>query len=389
MFYDDEELTWLAIPGPVPVHPRVYRAMSRVLYGHRTEEYQRLYRETVGLLKRLLHTEQDVIIFAGSGTAAMEAAVANLVEPGDKVLNVVNGKFSERWCELTTTFGGRSIRQNYEYGRAADPEAIAEALEKDEDIRIVTICHNETSTGVLNPAEEIGKVVREHDCLLLVDGITSVGGDYVYPDKWGFDVLVTGSQKCLGVPPGLGIIWVGSRAWEKINTRKRRNPTYYLDLPKYKKRFEEHGDAPFTSAVSLIYGLHESLTIMFEEGYERRVERHRRLGRVTRAGYTAMGLELLADPNHYSNTVTAVKYPLGIKDREFRDRVRRRGVLVAGGQGPVKGKIFRTNHMNICGEKEILMTLAIIELTLKELGHSVKLGAGVAAAEEQILREKS
>lgn len=386
--FDDEELALLMIPGPVPVHPRVYRAMSRVLYGHRTKEYQRQYRETVALLKRLLQTEQDVLIFAGSGTAAMEAAITNVIEPGDKVLNVVNGKFSERWYELTTTFGGRAITQSYEYGQAANPKTIAEKLEEDKDIRAVTICHNETSTGVLNPAEKIGRVVRDHDCLLIVDGITSVGGDYVYPDKWNFDMLVTGSQKCLGVPPGLGVIWVGSRAWKKIESRKQQNPTYYFDLLMAKKRFDSFGDSTFTSAISLIYGLHESLTMMFEEGYQQRVERHHRLGRITRAGYLAMGLELLADPAYYSNTVTAAKYPAGIKDKDFRNYVRSLGVLIAGGQGPVRGKIFRTNHMNICTERDVLTTMVTIEVALKKLGFKIDLGSGVAAAQEQLLKEK-
>lgn len=384
----DEELTTLMIPGPVPVHPRVYRAMSRVLYGHRTKEYQKTYKETVSLLQRLLHTEQDVLIFAGSGTATMEAALANTLVPGEKVLNVINGKFSERWNELTTAFGGKAVMLEFPYGQAVDPEAVRDALASDASIRIVTLCHNETSTGVLNPAKEIGQIVRDYDRLLIVDGITSVGGDYVYPDKWNFDLLVTGSQKCLGVPPGLGAIWVGSRAWKKIDGRKQRAPTYYLDLLKAKKRYDGFGDSPFTSAVSLMYGLHESLTIMFEEGYEQRIERHRRLGRLTRAGYLGMGLDLLADPAHYSNTVTAVKYPSGIADKDFRNQVRNFGILVAGGQGPVKGKIWRTNHMNICTERDILATLAIIEIVLKRLGFEFPIGSGILAAQEQLLKEK-
>jgi aspartate aminotransferase-like enzyme len=383
----DEELTTLMIPGPVPIHPRVYRAMSRVIYGHRTKEYQTTYKETVGLLQRLLQTEQDVLLFAGSGTATMEAAIANAIEPGEKVLNVVNGKFSERWQEITTAFGGKSVLQDVAYGQAASPEAIREALASDASIRAVTICHNETSTGVLNPAKEIGQVVRDYDRLLIVDGITSVGGDYVYPDKWHFDMLVTGSQKCLGVPPGLGVIWVGSRAWKKIENRKQPNPTYYLDLVKAKKRYDSFGDSSFTSAVTLIYGLHESLTIMFEEGYEQRIERHHRLGRITRAGYLGMGLDLLADPAFYSNTVTAVRYPGGITDKEFRNQVRNLGILIAGGQGPVKGKIWRTNHMNICTERDVLATIAIIEVVLKRLGYDVPIGSGVLAAQEQMLKE--
>jgi aspartate aminotransferase-like enzyme len=383
----DEELTLLMIPGPVAVHPRVYRAMSRVMYGHRTPEFQSVYKDITTMLKQLLQTDKDVLIFAGSGTAAMEAAIANLIEPGEKVLNVINGKFSERWYDLTKAFRGTPLKQEYDYGRAADPQAIAQALEADKDIRVVTICHNETSTAVLNPAEQIGRVVREHDRLLVVDGITSVGGDYVFPDKWNFDILVTGSQKCLGTPPGLGVIWVGSRAWQKIQARKNRNPTFYLDLPMAKKEFDEAGNCPFTPAVTLMYGLRESLKMVFEEGYEARVQRHRRLGRITRAGYLGMGLELLADPAYYSNTVTAVKYPASVNDKDFAGWVRRLGILVAGGQGPLKGKIFRTNHMNVCTDRDILMTMAVVEVALKKLGAKIKPGSGVAAAEEQLLKE--
>ena len=218
MYYEENVL--LMTPGPVPIHPRVYQAMSRVVFHHRTPEYRKTFGECVSMMKEVMHTEKDVFILTGSGTSAMEAAIANCVSPGDKVLTLISGKFSERWTELTETFGGKSIPLEVEWGNAIKPEMVSDALDKEPDIKFVTICHNETSTAVLNPLQKIGKITKERGKILIVDGITSVGGDYVYPDKWGVDILITGSQKCLGCPPGLGMIMVGPKAWEVINKRE-------------------------------------------------------------------------------------------------------------------------------------------------------------------------
>jgi aspartate aminotransferase-like enzyme len=372
-------------PGPVSFHPRVYRAMSRVEYHHRTPEYRKTFAECVSMMKKVMQTKNDVFILAGSGTSAMEAAIANCVSNGDKVLNLINGKFSERWTEITETFGGKSIPLEVEWGKAIKPEMVDEALGRNPDVKFVTLCHNETSTAVLNPGQEIAKVVREYDKILIVDGITSVGGDYVYPDEWGFDILVTGSQKCLGCPPGLGMIMVGPRAWDIINKRERI-PSYYLNIPSYKKEFEKGSDTPYTSSIPLVYGLHESLAMIVEEGYENRVKRHRRMAKAVRGGTKALGLQLLAEKGHESNTLTAIKYPEGVDDGVFRKTMRKHGVLIAGGQAHLKGKIFRVAHMNLTAEREILLTLAITELSLRELGFKCRKGAGVSAAEEVFLR---
>jgi len=381
----DEENVLLMTPGPVLFHPRVYRAMSRVEYHHRTPEYRKTFAECISMMKEVMQTKNDVFIFAGSGTSAMEAAIANCVSNGDKVLNLINGKFSERWTEITETFGGKSIPLEVEWGKAIKPEMVDEALDRNPDVKFVTLCHNETSTAVLNPGQEIAKVVRAHDKILIVDGITSVGGDYVYPDEWGFDILVTGSQKCLGCPPGLGMIMVGPRAWDIINKRERI-PSYYLNIPSYKKEFEKGSDTPYTSSIPLVYGLHESLAMIIEEGYENRVKRHRRMAKAVRAGTKALGLQLLAEKGHESNTLTAIKYPKGVEDGVFRKTMRGHGVLIAGGQDHLKGKIFRVAHMNLTAEREILLTLAITELSLRELGFKCGKGVGVSVAEEVFLR---
>lgn len=383
----DEETILLMTPGPVSFHPRVYRAMSRVGWHHRTPEFRKTMAECASMMKEVMRTKNDVYIIMGSGTAAMEAAIANLVAPGDAVLNLINGKFGERYGELTQAFGGKPVPLEVEWGKAIKPEMVDEALKKNPNIKFVTLVHNETSTGVLNPAPEIAKVVKDHGKVLIVDGVTSVGGDYVYPDKWGFDVLVTGTQKCLGCPVGLSMIMLSPKAWEIIEKRERI-PTYYLSLKAYRKSFNKSADTPYTSSVSLVYALHEALSMILEEGCENRVQRHRLMAKATRNGMKALGLQLLAEKGYESNTLTAVKYPEGVEDGDFRKTMQKHGVLVAGGQAQLKGKIFRVAHMNITGEKEILLTLALAELTLKELGFSCEGGAAVSAAEQVFLRAK-
>jgi len=332
-----------------------------------------------------MQTKNDVFIFTGSGTSAMDAAIANCVSPGDKVLNLLGGKFSERWAEITETFGAKSVPLNVEWGKAVKPEMVSDALEKEPDIKFVTLCHNETSTAVLNPVQEIAKITSEHGKMLIVDGITSVGGDYVYPDKWGIDILVTGSQKCLGCPPGLGMIMVGPKAWDIINKREKI-PSYYVNLPAYKKSFEKSLETPNTPAISLMYGLREALKMILEEGYEIRVKRHRLMAEATRRGMEALGLQLLAEKGYESNTITALKYPEGVDDGAFRKGMQKHGTLVAGGQNHLRGKIFRVAHMNIIAEREILLVLAVTGLVLKELGLKCESGAGVSAAQEVFLK---
>lgn len=377
----DNESLLLMTPGPVSMHPRIYAAMAQPLINHRTPEFKKIYNETLNLFKNLIDTKNDTFIFTGSSTSAMDSAIANLVQPGDKVLNVIQGKFSERWWEITEAYGGTSIVLNVEWGKALKEEPLVEMLDKRKDIKFVTIVHNETSTGILNPAEKIGKIVREYDKLLIVDGVTSVGGDYVYPDKWDFDILVTGSQKCLGIPPGLGFIMVGSRAWEIINNRKNIY-SYYVNLPIYKKWFEEKGDTPFTPAVPLIIAQRVSLQMMFEEGLDKRVERHRLMAKTTRAGAKALGLELFAERDFASNTVTSIKVPSKLKAKDIISSMKDLGILISGGQGSLKGKIIRIAHMNVVQGKDILSTFSALEMTLKKLGFSFQLGSGIAAIEQ-------
>ena len=376
----DDKNILLMIPGPVPVHPGVYQAMSRPIYGHRTKEFRNLYEDSITMLKKICRTQNDMFIFSGSGTSAMDSAIANLVSTGDEVLNIMGGKFAERWVEITQTYGGKSIPLNVEWGSAVRPDELIAALEAHPEIKFITFTHNETSTGVLHPGEEIGKIAKEYDKLLLVDGITSVGGDYCETDKWGFDILVTGSQKCLGLPPGLGMIAVSQRAWEVIDKRSD-TPSYYLNLKTYRESSKKF-DTPYTPALPLFYAAREGFQLIVDEGYENRVKRHRLCAKATQEGMKQIGFELFADEQSASNTLTAVNYMDGLDDAAFRNTMLKHKVLIAGGQGKIKGKIFRVAHMNLCSEREVLLTLALTELTLKELGFDVQLGTGVAAAQK-------
>ena len=378
----DNDTMLLMIPGPVKTHPRIYAAMARPLIGHRTPEFKKIYNETLELFKKLIDTKNDVFILTGSSTSAMDSAIANLVQPGDKVLNVIQGKFSERWSEITSAYGGESIVLDIEWGTALKEEPLIEILDKNKDIKFVTICHNETSTGIINPGEKIGKIVREYNKILIVDGVTSVGGDFVYPDKWNFDVLVTGSQKCLGIPPGLGFIMVGSRAWDIINKRTNIH-SYYVNLPLYKQWFNERGDTPFTPSIPLIIAQNISLKMMFEEGFENRVKRHRRMAKATRVGAKALGLELFAEEEYASNTVTAIKVPPKINGKEIINSMKELGILIAGGQGELKDKIIRIAHMNVVQEKDILITFSALETALIKLGFDFQPGSGIAAIERE------
>jgi len=383
----DLDTNLLMIPGPVPVHPRVFRVMSKPIFGHRTEYYREILQKTIKMLKTIMKIKtHDVFIFAGSGTLSLHAAMANLVEPGDKLLNCVNGKFSERTSAIAEKFGGKAIPLIREWGQPILPEDVKKALDEDPEIKIVTLCHNETSTGILNPLREIGQVVKDHDALMVADGITSVGGDEAFPELMNTDMMISGSQKCLGIPPGLAVLSVGPDAWETIENRTTPASDYYTDLVTYKKKWDNDHDTPWTSATTLIQGLKESLTIMLEEGYENRVARHRLLAKALREGIKATGLELFANENYASNTVTSVRYPEGLNEGEFMNRMSAKwSVIVAAAQPPYKGEFFRIATMNLCLPRDVLATLAVLEMVLTELGCEVKLGAGVAAAQQVFL----
>lgn len=368
----------LMIPGPVPLHPRVLKAMSMPMINHRGPEFARIFDECISVLKDVFQTNNDVLVLSGSGTAGMEASVGNVTR-GNDVVTIVNGKFGERFKEIVALYGN-PIPVEYAWGSPIELDDVEDALKK--GASAVTMVHNETSVGIVNPAEEVGELARKYDALFIMDGVSSIGGNEVPVDRWGVDLAILGSQKCLAVPPGLAAISVSDRAWERMENVKS---PYYLDLKAHQKSASK-GQTPYTPAIPLFFALHEALRLVCEEGLSTRVKRHERCADAVRRAMNAMGLELFPYLNkisRYSNTVTAVKMPKGIVYKQLRDGITNRGVLIAGGQAHLKGKIFRIGHMGNVSAKEILTTIEALGSTLVE--HGVKAEGGVAAA-EQVLK---
>ncbi len=358
------------LPGPTIVPQEVLNAMALPVIGHRSKEFSEIFEDTVEKLKKVFKTKDDTFIITGSGTSAMDMAISNILERGDKVLNIITGNFGERFAKIVESYGGVSVKYEVEWGDLAEPEKVREILEENEDIKAVTVVHNETSTGAKNLIEEIGKVVKDFNTLYIVDTVSSLGGDYVDVDKFNIDICVTGSQKCLAAPPGLAGITVSDKAWEVIE--KTNSVGFYLDLKAYKKYYDEKKQNPYTPAVNLIYALNVALDLILEEGIENRVKRHERLAKAVQEGVKAIGLELFAKERARSITVTSIKYPEGVDDKLREILNKKYNVVVAGGQKHLAGKIFRIGHMGVCGEKEILATLSCLELALKDLNFKIE-----------------
>ena len=377
--------TLLMLPGPTSVAPRVLKAMSDNIVNHRSAVFGEIFTETTELMSEVFKTENQTYLLTGSGTSAMEAAVANIAKPGEKILTIVGGKFGQRFTNIAESFGIDAQELAVEWGTAVTPEAVKEALDADENIKAVTIVHNETSTGVSAPVAEIGKIMSNYNALYVVDTVSSLGGDYVDVDKFGIDICVTGSQKCLAAPPGMAAITLSDDAWKVIDSVDSN--TYYLDMKKYRKSGAgTPPETPYTPSVSLIYALFEALKIIKEEGLDNRVVRHETAAQATRNAVKALGLELFPEESVSSTTVTAVQMPDGVTDSDLRGTMRNKyKVELAGGQDHLKGNIFRIGHMGNITYKELAITFSALGMTLKGLGFDIDMGAGVAAVNESYL----
>ncbi|MHA2253423.1 MAG: pyridoxal-phosphate-dependent aminotransferase family protein [Candidatus Kariarchaeaceae archaeon] len=378
----DNDLVFLAIPGPVEIHPKVYEAMNRHVYGHRTQHFRDIYADCVEKFQQTINTDQIVQIHAGSGSLGLHAAVSNLVTKQDHVLNLVNGKFGERVEKISSRFTNNCVTKSVPYGHGISPEMVKEALDNHPDTSLVTITHNETSTGVLNPLEEISKIVHKHGALLMADCITSAGGDLVEMDKWKIDFFVSGSQKCYGLPPGLAFIAFSEDAENKMR-KTTRNQDFYADILNFADT--DLGVTPFTPPVGLIYGLQASLKIILEEGMEDRINRHRRMGKLYRGAIEALGMELFAQEEYRSNTVTTANVPAKADPNVISKTALELGLMIAGGQGTMKGKIFRVGHMNLVGPRELLMIVSILEIALKKAGADIPISHGIRSIQEGLL----
>lgn len=378
---------FLMIPGPTPVPDAVLESVARHPIGHRTPEFSKVVQDVIADLKWLGKTENDVFVLTASGTGGMEAAISNTISPGDRVLSLICGVFGERWAKVSEAVGADVERFVVEPGNAIDVKAVeAKLASAHPAFKAVTITHNETSTGVINDLKSISAIAKKHNALSIVDAVTSFGAVDLPIDAWDVDVVVTGSQKALMLPPGLGIIFFGKRAWEAKATCQSRS--FYFDLKKYKKSLEAN-TTPYTPNVSLFCGLGTALKMMREEGTEAIFARHVRLKESLRAGLQAMGLELLVDESAASPTITSIKPPAGLTVDAIRKKLKERyRILIADGQEELKGKIFRIGHMGYVFERDVLMTLASLEATLIELGHKVEPGKAVRAASDLLAARK-
>ncbi len=373
---------YLLAPGPTPVPPRVLLAMAQPVIHHRTPQFGELFAEAQEGLKEVFRTQQQVLMLATSGTGAMEAAIVNCFSPGDEVLVVNGGKFGERWLEISTQYGLTPVEIQVPWGQAVDIAAIARALDRHPGIKGVLVQASETSTTALHPIREIGVLTRERDTLLVVDGITAVGVYDVPMDAWSIDVLVTGSQKALMLPPGLGFLALSERAWARAEHATL--PRYYFDLRRERDNQAKRTTA-YTPAINLIFGLRESLAIIRKEGLARVFERHERMARATRAAVNALDLQLVA-PAAPSPAVTGVFVPGSIEGGKFVGYLRdQMGVTFAGGQGQWKGKIVRIAHLGYMGAFDTVAGIAALEMALRHFGHPVALGRGVAAAQSILM----
>ena len=378
---------YIMAPGPTPIPAEVLAEASMPIIHHRTPQFQAIFKDAHEGLKMFFRTQQPVMTFASVGTGVMESAVANLTSPGEKVLVASAGHFGNRWKDICQVFGVQADLYEAEWGQAVDPEEVRKRLKASPDVKLVFTTLNETSTGVVNDIQTLAKVAHEAGALIVVDAISGLGAMPCETDTWGVDLILSGSQKGFMIPPGLGFVCAGSKAVEKSKTAK--NPRYYFSYEKALKKLTEEKmpDTPFTPAISLIIQVRKALELIKEEGMEKVWQRHAGLAKATRAGVQALGLPLFA-PKAPSAALTAVVAPEGIDsgliNKTFRDTY---GISIAGGQGKVKGKIFRIGHLGYVDGSDVILGVATLEMVMHKVGKKVPLGAGVKAAEEILLAE--
>ena len=370
----------LLTPGPTQIPPEICAALGRPIIHHRTPQFQENLKEAVAGLKEIFQTKNDVYLLTCSGTGAMEAAVCNLLSPGDKAITVEGGKFGERWSELCRSYSVEPNVIKVTWGKAVDPAQIKKILAADKNIKAVFITQSETSTGATTDVEAVARVVRDANAVLVVDAISALGIIDLQMDNWGVDVVVSAVHKGFMLPPGLAFISVSAKAFKLVETCK--SPRYYFDLRKSKEAMVDI-DTPFTPAIGIVIALNESLRRIKQEGLSNLFVAYARLAKGTREAAKALGLSIFTDESCQSNVLTAIKLPNEINGNKvvkiMRDTY---GISVAGGQDSVKGKIIRIAHMGCVDEYDILTGIACLEKVLLKLGHKFTPGAGIAAAQK-------
>ena len=357
----------LRIPGPTPIPDQILEVLSRQMINHRGPQFAELIHGITATLKEMFQTKGDVLVLTASGTGGMEAAIVNTLSPGDRVLAVSNGFFGERFADIAEAFGAEVERLRFEWGSAADPEAVRQELAKDPGVKAVLATHNETSTGVTNDLASISAVVREFEKLLVVDAISSLGAIDLPTDAWGCDVVVTGSQKGWMVPPGLAMVSVSEKAWQANAGAKM--PRYYWDFAKAKKFLDEKGQTPWTPAISIFYALGAALELLRREGLKNVLARHARVGSRAREEVRSLGLSLFPEDSYASNTVTAVRAPEGLDVKMLLGILREEhDVVLAGGQQRLEGKIFRIGHLGYVTEEDMKAVGEALRAALPKAG---------------------
>ena len=370
----------LRIPGPTSLPDVVREAGARQMVNHRGPEFAALQNGIIERLKKFYKTTNDVLIVTAAGTGGLESAIVSFLSPGDKVLAITIGAFGDRFAKIATVYGADVTKVAFEWGKAADVARIREALDAGGPWKAVLMTQNETSTAVTNPIEQLAATVKAAapDALIIVDAISGLGAVPFETDAWGLDVVVSGSQKAWMVAPGLSFVSVSPRAWEAAAVAKM--PRFYFDLAAHKTSAEA-GQTPWTPAVAVMFQLDAALTLMEQEGLDEIWKRHAAVGAAVRAGLTTLGFKLLGDPEYASDTVTGAWIPDDLDWKAFNGKLRKHGLIVAGGQGALKGKIFRIGHLGHVTVPAILNAMAVLEQTLIELGRPVRPGAAVAAAQ--------
>ena len=374
------EHPYLMTPGPSPVPAQVREELAKEMIHHRTDQFRAVLKETAQGLQYVFCTQNPVLILASSGTGAMEAAVSNFFSSGDKVITVVGGKFGERWQELALAYGLKPYKIDVEWGDVVDIEKIGDLLKKDKEIKGVfaTLC--ETSTATVFNIEEIARVVKNYQAILIVDAVSGLGQDKLLADEWGVDVVVSGSQKGFMLPPGLGFISISEKAKQLM--AQSNLPKYYFDLKKALKSYEKN-DTPYTAAVSLVRALAKALEMIRKETIESRWEKFAKMAKATQAAVKSLGLELFS--KHPASSVTAAVVPLGIKATDIVKKLRSDyGISIAAGQAQVKEKIIRIAHMGYINEQDLIMCFSLLEKVLADLGEKVNYGISVKTLQEEL-----
>ncbi|MSQ37575.1 MAG: alanine--glyoxylate aminotransferase family protein [Chloroflexi bacterium] len=372
----------LRVPGPTFVPQAVLAASARPMINHRGPEFAALLAGVTRALQDFLRTQGDVLLLTSSGSGGMEAAIANTLCAGDRVLSFSNGAFGERFAAIAKAYGVDLRRIDVPYGRAIEPDLVRDELAREkagkDGVRAVIVTHNETSTGILNPLKEISAVVREADKLLIVDSVSGAGAAELEIDAWGIDVCITASQKAWGAPPGIAMVTMSERAWKAYE--RSTLPKAYFDLMSYKTSLEK-GQTPATPANTVVIALQEALRLMAEEGLDAILRRHRDLARATRRGIAALGLSLFADEAHASPAVTAFRPPARVEPRNLirvlRDDY---NTIIAPGQGKMDGQLCRVGHLGFVTLTDIVAFLSALELALRDFNQPVEPGQGIAAA---------